>query len=55
MTKMLHMMPVTPGTRREGMEAVGVIAGFGLVRHSDGRLPQISRRSRRMERQRRLN
>ncbi len=55
MTKMLHMMPVTPGTRREGMDAIGVFAGVELARHSDGRLPEISRRMRRMERQRRLN
>jgi|GEM_PF-1619966 len=55
MTKMLQMMPVTPGTRREGMDAVGVLAGFNLVRHTDGRLPELSRRMRRMERQRRLN
>ncbi len=55
MTKMLHMMPVMPGTRREGMDAAGVLAGFNLAGHTDSRLPAVSRRMRRMERQRRLN
>ncbi|NVJ98725.1 MAG: hypothetical protein HWE25_11265 [Alphaproteobacteria bacterium] len=55
MTNMLQMMPVLPGTRREGMETAGVLAGFNLVRHTDGRLPEPSRRQRRTKRQRRLN
>ncbi|NVJ70370.1 MAG: hypothetical protein HWE08_08460 [Alphaproteobacteria bacterium] len=55
MTMMLQTMPVTPGTRREGMEIAGVVMGSSLIRQSDHRLPELSRRQRRINRQRRLN
>lgn len=55
MTTMLQMMPVMPGTRREGMETAAVVAGFGFIRQSDSRLPEMTRRQRRIGRQRRLN
>lgn len=55
MTKKLELTMGLPGTRREGMEMAGVLAGFGLIRQSDGRLPELSRRQRRIERQRRTH
>ncbi len=55
MTNMQYMAPAVSGTRREGGTTMGLIAGFGPSRHSDGRLPAVTRRQRRINRQRRLN
>ena len=55
MYRMQQMTPVISETHMRDTEIEGMFAGFGLSRHTDGRLPEISRRQRRIKRQRRLN
>ncbi len=50
------LMPIAQGLsvkHHSATEVEGVIAGFGLIRRTDGRLPEAGRRQRRQNRSKR--
>ena len=58
MNKMLQLSPALSVMNRTSAELDGLLAGFGLIRHSEGRNGgqsngSLSRRGRRIERRRR--
>lgn len=53
MNRMMQMTPALSATHLMTAEVEGVIAGFGLIRTTDGRVPGVARRQRRRSRHKR--